>query len=650
MEELLNISGGRGKLRLRLFCGWATRARFGLLAAVGISLLSFYPQLQLWTARGDLSDAVAYNQGLGDEVAYASYLNALIEGKPRRGDPYTGRYHSAQNPQPESLFSIQFIPPFVLAIPARLLGVSASTVFIILTPIVALGSSLILLLLLQTVTKNEHLAAAGVVVVFCLGALVAGEGAIANWTTGEAHFDFLPFLRRYQPAAAFPFFLLLCLLSWKALTTEKNKRKYSVAVGALLTMLIYSYFYLWTAAAAWLVTLSVFWWTLRREDRANVGQFLGLVFGIASVASIPYVFLIFRGAEAMTSINSLVLSRRPDFLSTGSVLSALLLLVVATSALRGRLDVRDSRFIFAVSFAVLPFVVLNQQVITGRVMQPIHYKGFVNNYSLLIAIVLVAGLTWRKQSGEPWRLSKRALFWIALAAFDWGFIETRHAVARGFVANDKAAEEMSVYARLKQVQGHQRDTDQSVVLFSDLRMADGAPVASLLPVMWAPHMVVYPGASPLESKERLYRHLYYTGVSARDLEDYLFGRKVYYGCAVGLFGFDRFIDGLNPNAAPISQEEKLNELAAYQRYMKTFDLQRAKSPRLSFFVVPMEERHDLSNLDRWYDRNSVEHVGKFLVYRLTLKEQELNIAEHTLISEPQSNFPHDSVRMTDQRP
>ncbi len=59
--------------------------RWGLLAASVLMLLSLYPQFHLWVNRGEYSrHAVAYNQGLGDEVAYAAYINALIDGRPRR--------------------------------------------------------------------------------------------------------------------------------------------------------------------------------------------------------------------------------------------------------------------------------------------------------------------------------------------------------------------------------------------------------------------------------------------------------------------------------------------------------------------------------------------------------------------------------------
>ena len=116
------------------------RWQVGLLAAIVFSLLSLYPQVHLWvTHSNSWQQAIAYNQGLGDEVAYAAYVNALIEGKPRRNDPYTGRDDSSYTRLPESLFSIQFVPAYTIALPARALGISATTAFILLTPIIAFG-------------------------------------------------------------------------------------------------------------------------------------------------------------------------------------------------------------------------------------------------------------------------------------------------------------------------------------------------------------------------------------------------------------------------------------------------------------------------------------------------------------------------------
>src|SRR3954465_15428835 len=91
--------------------------RLGIFAALALTLVALYPQFHLQLARGlDWNGSYAFFSQ--DEIAYSAYVNALIEGRPRRNDPYTGRDERAENPQPESLFSIQFAPAYAIAIPA----------------------------------------------------------------------------------------------------------------------------------------------------------------------------------------------------------------------------------------------------------------------------------------------------------------------------------------------------------------------------------------------------------------------------------------------------------------------------------------------------------------------------------------------------
>src|SRR5215208_7174261 len=601
--------------------GETIKWRWGILAACVFTLLSVYPQFYVWLNRGgDWQHAIAYNEGLGDEVAYAAYVNAVINGRPRRNDPYTGRDDRPDAPLPESLFSIQFVPAYALALPARALGISATTAFIFLTPLVAFTSGLAVFFLIFKVSGSNRLAACGVMVVLCLGTLAAAEGSFSGLAGGERHFDYFPFLRRYQPAASFPLFLLLLILIWRFLTKLTRPVSSGLLAGIVLALLVFSYFYLWTAVVAWLTILVMLWLISRPEDMNSILRFLTPLATVLVVALIPYFYLISRGSETAQSVQALVRSRRPDLFSAAEILAALLLLILAVGIKRRSIDYRDRRVILIASFALLPFLVLNQQLITGRVMQPIHYRGFVTSYAVLIAFVLTAGLEWKRRTGERWKVPKRALVWIAIAALDWGAIEAHQAAKRSASANQQSAEEMSVYVRLAEhAHINSEIIDNQVVLFPDLHMADGAPAVSPQPVLWAPHMVVYPGVSSVESKERLYRHLYYTGVGVKELNDYLHGQNVYYGCGVGLFGFDRLIDGLNPNAKPISTEEKNAELMAYGRYIETFNKERAANPRLSYVVTQTGGETDLSNLERWYRRDAGERVGAFTLYRLQLR-------------------------------
>lgn len=598
----------------------------GLVASCGMVLLSLYPQVHLWlTHEEQRTDVIAYNHGLGDEVAYAAYINALIEGRPRRNDPYTGRDNRPNAPQPESLFSIQFVPAYAVALPARWLGLSATKAFIVLTPLMAFCSTLAIFGLLVVVTGSERWAAVGTLVVLCLGALTSAEGAIASLAGTTTHFDYFPFLRRYQPSVAFPLFPIFCLLVWRFLARAQKGWTTAMLAGAVFALLVFSYFYLWTAAIAWLGVVGLLWFVARAEDRVTILRLLAVIGAVGTAALLAYLILISNSAETMTNVQNFLHTRRPDFFSVTEVIGALVLLGLAAGAFRGSIDFRDRRVIFAASFALLPFIVLNQQIITGRVMQSIHYKGFIANYSVLIAIVISGALEWRRRSGENWRLSKRAMVWVAIATLEWGAIETYQAANKSANANLKAAADMAVYAHLNdQINNSQLSGNEHVVLFSDPRAADGSPAVSSLGVLWAPHMLVYTSTTTVENKERLYGQLYYTGFGAKELDDYFHGSEVYFGYAAGMFGFDRIIDGLNSNAKPITEQELHSEVVSYTKFVESFDRKRAANPRLSYVITPIGEEPRLANLDRWYERDAGERIGEFMFYRVRLRDEMID--------------------------
>lgn len=151
------------------------RWRWGVVAAAAMTLLALMPQLFLWHVRERAwQGAAAYFYT--DEPAYAAYVNALRDGRPRN-DPYTGVDDTPATPLPESLFSIQFVPAYLIALPARALGLSTVTAFILLVPLVTFSAALALFWLLALVTGDESAAAAFVPLVLCLGRLLMGKSS-----------------------------------------------------------------------------------------------------------------------------------------------------------------------------------------------------------------------------------------------------------------------------------------------------------------------------------------------------------------------------------------------------------------------------------------------------------------------------------------
>src|ERR1041385_1314748 len=192
------------------------------LASFPIVLLSLLPQIHFWIARGREWKG-AYSMLQGDEPLYSAYVAALMAGRPRRTDPATGQDDNPKAPVPESLFSIQLLPAYAIAVPAKVLHLSASGAFIALLAISGVWASIAIFRLFQALTDDSRLAAIGVLVVLCFGALAGGQGIVGLLLKPEVRFLGFPFLRRYEPAVAFPLCFVFCALVWRCLRIPNHR-------------------------------------------------------------------------------------------------------------------------------------------------------------------------------------------------------------------------------------------------------------------------------------------------------------------------------------------------------------------------------------------------------------------------------------------
>jgi hypothetical protein len=604
--------------------------RWGVIAAVALAVLALYPQLHFSVLSGNRgAETYAHMEGVGDEVAYSAYVNALRDGRPRRNDPYTGRDDAPGQTQPESLFSIQFVPAYMVALPARAFGISASASFIWLMLIAACASALAVFWLIASITKQDQLAAVGAVLVLCLGTLVSGHGQVIALFGLKPLYNYLIFLRRYQPSASFPFFFIFCALVWHALkrtnkhsrTSNRSSLLASLSAGTVFGLLVFSYFYLWTAAAAWLACLAMLWvWAKPTGWQRGLKQFF-VIGALAVTALVPYVVLLSHRAATMETVNAYTVSRKPDLFRLPELIAVAVLLVLGMMARRGVIDLRERAVLFATSFALMPLVVFNQQVITGRSMQPVHYEMFVANYSALLAIVLSAAIIRRGREGAVNIFPKKALVWIALAAFEWGAYEAFVAARGSMELNRQLAAAGPVASRLAEIARTEKPSlSHPTVLATDLLIADSLPTNAPQSVLYAPHMVVYSGVNETEGKERFYQYLYYTGIDARGLKKIL-TEEGRYGFVSALFGFERAVEGLSEHPQPITGEELDQELRRYADYCDSFTGERAASLKLSYLVQANDAKVDLSNLDQWYERDAGERQGSFTLYRLKLRDE-----------------------------
>lgn len=591
--------------------------KYVLISVVIVLFLAVYPQINIWMAQGASWNG-AYVVSNYDEVAYSAYVNSLIDGRPRKNDPFTGR----DDVQTESLYSIQFIPSYAIAIPARLLGVSASTAFLALNFLIAIFSTLAIFALIYILTGDKTLAAVGVIAVLCLGTAAAFQGELQHKILGNYLCDFFPFLRRYQPGLAFPLFFVFCMLAWKMFTTEDRSRALlnSAAAGALFAVLVFSYFFLWTAALAWFACFAGLWFIVHKGDRSQTLIRSAIVVLFAVAAIVPYFLLLSNRPQNMDDTQLLSYTRTPNLFEIPEIIGLLVVLLLALLVRKEKLTLSSPLVVFTLSLSLTPLILFNQQVITGRSLQPVHYEIFIANYTTMIAIVLTgwltAGAVWGEAAGAKMR---RGLIYFGAAAVIWGFIESTATARRNAGYESLRDEAMPVLKHLHEQQRNDPPVNgrYSTVISTNLMVADFLPSVTSYRSLWNPHTNSAGGVTLAENKELFYRYLYYAGFSEKDvaaaLEENLFEVKA------AFFGGGRALSELEKNSAPITRAEVKAELRSYAKFRESFDRSKAVDPTLSYIIVPTKAEPNFEKLDQWYQREAGKEFGLFKIYKLTLK-------------------------------
>lgn len=595
----------------------------GIAVGIVMAIYAVYPQINLQNLRGAEFEGAFASCDL-DEMAYASYLQAIIDGRPRKNDPYTGRDQAADAPQPESLFSIQFFPPYLFGVTARILGLSATQMMPVISVFSAFFTALALFWLIVSITEDELLAAVGTLVVLVGSAIIIGIGAINSFYPGGAAYPFFPFMRRYIPSGVFPFMFAFFACLWNGLKASDKKSRVVYSVGASLCFaaLVFSYFYVWTAAAAILFALTFFGLILRSEEWRKDAEFLSITSIFCVFSVIPYALLLARRDETMDKAQLLVLTRQPDLWRSVEVIGYVVFALTALALLLKITKIAERKAHFIAAFAIAPLLVMNQQVLTGRSLQPFHYEFYVINYVVLLAVVLLVTVFWQKYISTIKILPLALLAFFGTAAIVWGYVEARETTVFWDAANIRRDEAMPVNLRLRALAGDDIETAKhQTTLNLEALQADSQTTVAPFPVVWARHQHVFAGLhSWEENKRRYYQLLYYSDLDEKHLKSALINCQDIEAC-MALFGWDRFNARLSANARPLTSFEIDEEVRRYAEFTRNFSQKDASEPEISYLVVYTDYNDKLKNFDRWYERGEGEVLGKYTLYKVRLRDR-----------------------------
>lgn len=579
-------------------------------------LLSLYPQLQMIYTRGPVYHGAAFVND-NDESVYIAYLQALIDGRPRTNNLYSGGEVRSE----ETFLSIQAFPAYTVALPARLLGVDANTIFPFLSILFSAASALSLYWLLFKITEDRAFSAIAAFAVLILGASAAGYGAVKYFSSLGASSAALPFLRRYTPGLAFPFLFLFAGSVFIASKEENgsNMRNCLLAAASFLALL-YSYFFLWTAALAWALLVFFFSLISFKTGYRTPWKFWFSVIGSFLVFGIPYFWLLSQrvsstdSSQLLESTRSIVLSRPPIWIG------AAVIVVLLTLQLTGKVDFERRLAVMIASFAFAPFALFNQHVITGYSLQPFHYNLYAAPYFSLIAVAILAWVCFNRFLANPRPLVFAGM--ISLATV-WGVVETHLAMKYRFNANIVRDATIPVGRQLRELAGDDlRTASREVTFNSDLFQADHQPSISPQGVLWSEHLRWAAAISDLEARKRYFAHMYYMNRDEESLRESLQRCPFSFECRA-IFGA-RVMPTLtiHPHFPNVSEIEPI--ITEFAEFVRSTDTAGPAEPLPSYAVIRGDvESFDFRNIDKWFERRLRESLGNYTIYELTPRRKSL---------------------------
>lgn len=192
---------------------------------------------------------------------------------------------------------------------------------------------------------------------------------------------FLAFNRPISPQTHSLFFFSYLMFFW--FFWEKKKWIYGIFSGIILGLSFYTFPYTWSylySALALLFIISLF-----RKNWPQAKKIL-LVGLIGIIVAIPYFYNFYQAihhpafSETSLSFGTLK-THAPEFGAATIILLALFLLFFPRS--------NKERYDFSLALILAPFIVLNQQIITGITLFPAHYHWYIHKPIIIIFIIII---------------------------------------------------------------------------------------------------------------------------------------------------------------------------------------------------------------------------------------------------------------------
>lgn len=352
--------------------------KFAIALAILTSIIIALPQVYFRIDHRD--DGIYQGIELLPDSPWSARTREVQDGHPNFGAIY---YKDGK----ELPYLFQPLGSVVVGYMGKLFSLNINDTLLLSRLVWPLVVSLLIYGFVLLVSRDKFVALSSAAVLLLADSVLSVHG-ITQLLQGISPDYFVRLARPVNPAMIYVFFFGFLLTFWQFY--RQRHWWYGAASVVLLGLNFYNYFYTWTYLYAFGGLLVLFF--LIQRNWTEVLR-IGSIFAGALLFAIPYILNLYRASlhpayEEAGIRFGMVLSREPLFVGF-VVLGALALFLWKFP----RED--KGTYFFGLALLLAPFVTMNQQLITGRVLQEAHYHWFFHKPigAIFVLITIFSVLT-----------------------------------------------------------------------------------------------------------------------------------------------------------------------------------------------------------------------------------------------------------------